>query len=550
MDLRRAALLVLLALTAAACTSEVGGGAADDGAARKSARPVYGDTLIEALLGDIQGLIPNITSDSASHTIGDLIYTGLVKRDQNLRLVGDLAESWTISRDCRDFTFRLKPNAKWHDGRPFTADDVVFTYQAMIHPKTPTSYKEDFKAVESIKAVDAHTVHVRYPAPYAKALQSWGTSMLPRHLLESYVAEGKLREAPQNRDAPIGTGPYRFKEWRTGEKVVLTANRDYYDTGPYLSRLVYRIIPSQATIFLELKAKGIDSSSTLTALQYTRQTDYPAFKKAYQKFRYPSNAYTYFGFNLKDPRFADKRVRQAFAHAIKQELIEGVRLGLGREATGPYKPGSWVYNANVKRYPYDLARARKLLAEAGWREKDGDGLLVKDGKPFTFTLMTNQGNDERKKIAELIQASLRELGVGVDIRILEWASFIKEYVKKRRFEAIVLGWGIGLDPDQYEIWHSSKTGPDDLNHISYANPEADEMLERGRSSCFENERKKYYDRLQEILAEDLPLVFLYFPDALPVVANRVHGVMESPAGIGFNFTEWFVPRNLQRYTAG
>ncbi len=549
MDLRRVALLVL-ALAAAACTSEVGG-TADDGAARKSARPIYGDTLIEALLGDIQGLIPNITSDSASHTIGNLIYSGLVKRDENLTLVGDLAESWTISRDCRDFTFRLKKNAKWHDGRPFTADDVVFTYQTMIHPKTPTAYKEDFKAVESIEAVDAHTVHVHYPRPYAKALQSWSTTMLPRHLLASYVAEGRLREAPQNRESPVGTGPYRFKEWRTGEKVVLTANREYYDAGPYLSRVVYRIIPSQATIFLELKAKGIDSSSTLTALQYTRQTDYPAFKKAYQKFRYPSNGYTYFGFNLKDPRFADKRVRQAFAHAIsKQDLIEGVRLGLGREATGPYKPGTWVYNPNVKTYPHDLKRARQLLAEAGWREKDADGLLVKDGKPFTFTLMTNQGNDERKKIAELIQASLRELGIGVDIRILEWASFIKEYVKKRRFEAIVLGWGIGLDPDQYELWHSSKTGPDDLNHISYANPEVDELLERGRSSCFDSERKKYYDRLQEILAEDLPIVFLYFPDALPVVASRVYGVVGSPNGIGFNFTEWFVPRSLQRYTAG
>ena len=543
--------LIVLALTAVACSSEVGGGAPDDGAARRSARPVYGDTLIEALLGDIQGLIPNITSDSASHTIGNLIYSGLVKRDESLRLVGDLAESWTVSRDCRDVTFRLKKNAKWHDGQPFTADDVVFTYQTMIHPKTPTAYKEDFKAVESIEAVDAHTVHVRYPRPYAKALQSWSTTMLPRHLLERYVVEGRLREAPQNRESPVGTGPYRFKEWRTGEKVVLTANRDYYDSGPYLSRLVYRIIPSQATIFLELKAKGIDSSSTLTALQYKRQTDYPAFKRAYQKFRYPSNGYTYFGFNLKDPRFADKRVRQAFAHAIsKQELIEGVRLGLGREATGPYKPGTWVYNPNVKRYPHDLERARQLLAEAGWTEKNGDGLLVKDGKPFTFTLITNQGNDERKKIAELIQASLREVGVGVDIRILEWASFIKEYVKKRRFDAIVLGWGIGLDPDQYEIWHSSKTGPDDLNHISYANPEVDELLERGRGSCFENERKKYYDRLQEILAEDQPIVFLYFPDALPVVATRVHGVVESPNGIGFNFTEWFVPRSLQRYTAG
>ncbi len=547
----RAAVLVVLAVAAAACTSEVGSGTGDDGAARKTARPVYGDTLIEALLGDIQGLIPNITSDSASHTIGDLIYSGLVKRDGSLRLVGDLAESWTVSRDCRNMTFQLKKNVKSHDGRPFTADDVVFTYQAMVNPKTPTAYKEDFKAVESIEAVDAHTVRVRYARPYAKALQSWSTNMLPRHLLESYVAEGRLREAPQNRESPVGTGPYRFKEWRTGEKVVLTANRDYYETGPYLSRLVYRIIPSQATIFLELKAKAIDSSSTLTALQYKRQTDYPGFRRAYQKFRYPSSAYTYFGFNLKDPRFADKRVRQAFAHAIsKQELIEGVRLGLGREATGPYKPGTWVYNPNVKRYPHDLERARQLLAEAGWREKNGDGLLVKDGKPFTFTLMTNQGNDERKKIAELIQASLRELGVGVDIRILEWASFIKEYVKKRRFEAIVLGWGIGLDPDQYEIWHSSKTGPDDLNHISYANPEVDEMLERGRSSCFEDERKKYYDRLQEILAEDQPVVFLYFPDALPVVATRVYGVVETPNGIGFNFTEWFVPRSLQRYTAG
>jgi len=547
----RAAVLVVLAVAAAACTSEVGSGTGDDGAARKTARPVYGDTLIEALLGDIQGLIPNITSDSASHTIGDLIYSGLVKRDGSLRLVGDLAESWTVSRDCRNMTFQLKKNVKSHDGRPFTADDVVFTYQAMVNPKTPTAYKEDFKAVESIEAVDAHTVRVRYARPYAKALQSWSTNMLPRHLLESYVAEGRLREAPQNRESPVGTGPYRFKEWRTGEKVVLTANRDYYDTGPYLSRLVYRIIPSQATIFLELKAKAIDSSSTLTALQYKRQTDYPGFRRAYQKFRYPSSAYTYFGFNLKDPRFADKRVRQAFAYAIsKQELIEGVRLGLGREATGPYKPGTWVYNPNVKRYPHDLERARQLLAEAGWREKNGDGLLVKDGKPFTFTLMTNQGNDERKKIAELIQASLRELGVGVDIRILEWASFIKEYVKKRRFEAIVLGWGIGLDPDQYEIWHSSKTGPDDLNHISYANPEVDEMLERGRSSCFEDERKKYYDRLQEILAEDQPVVFLYFPDALPVVATRVYGVVETPNGIGFSFTEWFVPRSLQRYTAG
>lgn len=542
------ALLVLAAL-AGGCGSDAGG-AAEDTPRAVSGQPAFGDTFVEATIADISSLIPNITSDGASHEVGSLIYTGLVTRDRDMNIVPDMAESWEFSQDCLHLVFKLKKNAVWHDGRPFTADDVVFTHQTMLNPKTPTAYREDFKAVESVEAVDPHTVGITYTKPYAKALQSWSTWMLPRHLLASYVEEGRLRDSPQGRSAPVGTGPYRFKEWRTGERIVLVANRQYYDEGPFISRVVYRVIPSQATIFLELKAQGVDAAS-LTALQYRRQTEYPAFRKAYQKFRYPSNSYTYFGFNLKDPRFADRRVRQAFAYALdKRQFIEGVRQGLAREATGPYKPGTWVYNPNVKAYPYDLDRARRLLAEAGWTETNADGLLVKDGKPFTFTLLTNQGNDERKKIAEIIQASLREIGVGVEIKILEWASFIKEYVKKRRFEAIVLGWGLGQDPDQYEIWHSSKTGPDQLNHISFANAEVDELLERGRSTCHQAERKRYYDRIQEILAEEQPLIFLYFPDALPTVARRVHNIVESPNGIRYNFPEWYVPLPLQRYTSG
>ncbi|MBI2156992.1 MAG: peptide-binding protein [Candidatus Rokubacteria bacterium] len=513
-------------------------------------KPAYGDTFIEAMTGNISGLIPNVLSDSASFDVGSLIYSGLVTRDRELNLIGELAESWTFSKDCLDLTFNLRRNVRWHDERPFTAADVVFTYETMINPKTPTAYREDFKAVESVTALDPYTLRVRYKQPYAKALQSWGIWMLPRHLLEPWVREGKLREAPQNRANPVGTGAYRFGEWRPGEKVVLLANPDYFEGRPYLSRVVYRVIPSQATIFLELKAKGVDSAG-LTALQWKRQTDYPAFRKAFHRFQYPANAYTYLGFNHKDRRFADRRVRQAFAHALnRRELIDGVLLGLGREATGPYKPGTWAYNPNVKTYPYDLEKARALLAAAGWTEKNAEGLLVKDGQPFAFELMTNQGNDERKKVAEIVQASLKELGVRVDIRIIEWASFLKEYIKKRRFEAIILGWGIGQDPDQYEIWHSSKTGPDELNHISYANPEVDRLLEQGRMSCVQAERTRYYHRLQEVLAEDQPIVFLYFRDALPVVSSRVKGIVPSPNGIRYNFHEWYVPKHLQRYTAG
>ena len=275
-----------------------------------------------------------------------------------------------------------------------------------------------------------------------------------KHLLEVHRGR-QLKESPEN-SRPVGTGPYRFQEWKSGEKVVLVSNNEYYEGRPYLGRIVYRVIPNQGTIFLELKAKGVDLAS-LTAIQYARQTEYPAFRKAFRKYRYPSSAYTYFGFNLKDPRFADRRVRQAFAHAIdKQELMEGVLMGLAREATGPIRPGSWAYTNKVTRYDYSPVKAKALLAEAGWKDNRDGVLRDKDGKAFSFTIRTNQGNEERKKVAEIIQQRLAAIGVKTEIQVIEWASFIKEFIKKKRFEAVVLGWVVGTDPDQYGVWHSSQ----------------------------------------------------------------------------------------------
>ncbi|MDO8478781.1 MAG: peptide-binding protein [Candidatus Rokubacteria bacterium] len=516
-----------------------------------SEKPVSGDTFVQASIGDITGLIPNITTDAPSHAVGNLIYDGLVQTDKDLNWVSSMAESWQFSKDCLNLTFKLRKNVKWHDGKPFTAEDVHFTYKTMMNPKTPTAYRDDFELVRDIQVLDPYTVRVIYSQPYAKAVGSWGTAMLPKHLLAKYVEEGKLREAPQNTQ-PVGTGPYRFQEWKSGEKVVVVANKDYYVEGrPYLGRIVYRVIPSQATIFLELKAKGVDMAD-LTAIQYARQTEYPAFKQDYNKFRYPGSGYTYFGFNLKDPRFADRRVRQAFAHAInKPELIEGVVMGLAREATGPLRPGTWAYTDKVKRYPYDPAKAKQLLSAAGWSDRNGDGILRnKEGQPFSFTIRTNQGNEERKKVAELIQQWLKEIGIQTDIQTIEWAAFLKEYIKQKRFEAIILGWGTGIDPDQYPIWHSSQMGPDQLNQISFSNAEVDALLEKGRTSCHQQERVATYRRIQEILAEEQPLIFLYFKDALPAVSSRVRGIKPEPAGIGYNFIDWFVPKQLQRYTSG
>lgn len=201
--------------------------------------PAYGDTFIEASIGDIGGLIPTLTSDQSSYEVGGFIYDGLVKTDKDLNLAPAMAQSWTYSRDCLELTFKLRQDIKWHDGYPFTAADVVFTYETMINPKTPAPFKEGFLLVKSVDAPDPYTVRVHYDKPYARAVETWGTSILPKHLLQSFADAGTLRESPQN-SQPVGTGPYRFQEWKPGEKVVLVANPDYYEGRPYLSRIVDR----------------------------------------------------------------------------------------------------------------------------------------------------------------------------------------------------------------------------------------------------------------------------------------------------------------------
>jgi len=504
--------------------------------------PAHGDTIILGSIGEPSNLIPALASDSASSEINGLVYNGLLRYGKTYEIEPELAESWEVSPDNLTITFHLRRGVKWHDGAPFTAADVLFTYQLMIDPKTPTAYGEDFRQVIRAETPDPHTFRVSYARPFAPGLMSWGFSIHPKHLLERQ----EITKSPLSR-RPVGTGPYRFVEWSAGEKVVLESNPDYFEWEPYLRRVVYRIIPDLTTQFLELLSGSLDQMS-LTPLQYDRQTDTLAFRRRYGKYRYPASAYTYLGYNLRRPLFQDRRVRQAISCAIDQrELIEGVLLGLGQPATGPFKPGTWPYNPDVRRYPYDPERARALLAEAGWRDSDGDGVLDREGNLFAFTLLINQGNDTRVKSGEIIQRRLKEVGIDVRLRVIEWAAFLKDFVNPGNFDAVILGWTIPPDPDGYDIWHSSKTRPGELNFIGFGNPEVDVLLEQGRHTLDQAARKKIYDRFQEILAEEQPYTFLYVPDALPVVARRFRGIEPAPAGIMHNFIKWYVPTGEQKY---
>jgi peptide/nickel transport system substrate-binding protein len=505
-------------------------------------RPAYGDMIVHGGIGDASNLIPLLASDKPSHDIASLVYNGLVKYDKNIHIIGDLAESWDISENSLMITFHLRKNVKWHDGHPFTAQDVLYTYKVTIDPKTPTAYSGDFLKVKKAEVLDDYTFRVSYNKPFAPALISWGAAILPKHLL----AGKDITRSPLTRH-PVGTGPYKFKEWVAGQKIILTSNHDYYEGRPYVDRHMTRIIPDMATRFLELRSRGIDISG-LSPLQYTRQTEGNLFENNFNKYKHMAFAYTYLGYNLKNPLFADKRVRQAISYAInKEEIISGVLLGLGKPVSGPFKPGTWVYNGNVKIYNFNPQKAKELLREAGWKDVNGDGILEKSGKSFVFELVLGQGNETRQKCAEIIQRQLAEVGITVKIRILEWAAFINDFINKRRFEAVILGWTIPPDPDAYDVWHSTKTAPEELNFISYRNTEVDKLLERGRSIFDQKERKKCYDRFQEIIAEDQPYTFLFVPDELVIINKRFHGIEPAPMGLEYNFIKWYVPKNEQKF---
>jgi len=543
--------LILILLLAAGCQDkETPAGTSTGEAPSASAEaappaipePVNGDALVSATIGEPSNLIPALANDSASTEITDKVYNGLLKIDKDLNIVPDLAESLEISDDGLTFTFHLRRNVRWHDGEPFTSRDALFTYELMIDPQTPTSYGESYKQVKSAEAPNDYTFIVRYDQPLARALVSWCFDIMPAHLMKGKPLEG----SPLARQ-PIGTGPYKMEKWESGQRITLVANDDYFEGRPRVDRRITRVIPDLNAQMMELMGGAIDTMN-LTPDQYLEKTADAGFIAQYNVFRYPAFAYTYLGFNFLDPRFQDVRVRQAIAYAIdKDEVVEGVLLGLGRPANGPFKPDMWACNENVKPYPYDPSRARALLAEAGWVDADGDGILEKNGQPFQFTIITNQGNKLREQTGLIIQARLSEIGIKVNLRIIEWAAFLKEYLDKHNFEAVIMSWTIPIEPDLFDVWHSSKTREGELNFISYKNPEVDRLIDEARFTLDQPTRKKAYDRIQEIFYDDVPYVFLYVPDTLPVISKRFIGPEVGPGGLGHNFKDWYVPLDQQRY---
>ncbi|ACT50698.1 peptide/nickel transport system substrate-binding protein [Methylovorus glucosotrophus] len=537
----RMGILVSIGLLMTACGKVPGGNAADFD---QSYPPSSGGTLIDATAGEPSGLIPMIAGEAAASAVASNIFNSLLKYDKNLELQGELAQNWSVSPDQKTITFKLKPGLKWADGKPLTSADVLFTWKLVTDDNTRTPYGSDYKLVIRAETPDAATFRVSYANPYAPALDSWaGLQILPEHLLK-----GQDINTTSFRFKPVGSHYYKLEEWKPGERISLVRNPNSTQGPPRIDRLVSRFIPDPAAQFLELLADNIDSM-TLNPIQYSRIV--PSREDLKQKlalYKELGNNYTYLGFNLKHKPFDDIRVRQAINYAIdKQELIDGVLLGMGEPVSSPYKPGTRWTNPDLSPYPYDPNKAIALMKAAGYTGRDKEGYLLRDGKRLSFDILTNQ-NKQREMSAVLVQRRLKEIGIDANIRVMEWASFIGRFIKTGDFDVVLLGWGLSLDPDQYSIWHSSQQAPGQFNFIGYNNPRVDKLLEQGRLELNPDKRMKIYHEFASILLADSPIVYLYAGYGLPAIHKRVKGIDNPapPAGIGYNSYDWYIPPPLRR----
>jgi ABC-type transport system substrate-binding protein len=423
--------------------------------------------------------------------------------------------------------FNLRPGVKFHDGHVFEADDVRFTFESIMNPKNLSPRVSDYEPVKSVEVLNTLKIRIVYKRLYSPAISTWTMGILPEHLLNGEAlkkearASGKdpesfsMRQSRFNRH-PVGCGPFTFQEWKSDQFISLTAFADYWEGPPNYKRYVMRIIPDLLTQEMEFYAGTLDSYN-VQPHQVKRLTEDPRF----QSFSGTSFGYTYIGYNMLRPPFDDVRVRRAMGMAIDvNKIIDYVLYGQGEIITGPFVKQTDYYDHKIPPLPYDPQGALNLLEEAGFK-RNKQGWLERDGKPFQFTLISNSGNDIRKAVLAIAQNAWRQIGIDVRTDLLEWSVFIKERVDKKDFDAVVLGWQMGITPDLYQIWHSSQTHPYQLNFVSFKNERADDLIIKIRREYNHKKQVAYCHELHEIIAWEQPYTFLYVGKWTAVLDKRV-----------------------------
>lgn len=525
--IRIALLAMMIALGFSACTGG-GGEESESNGERTGTAPAAPLSQVVIRVSAEPNVLNPIHDQADAYSqsmLLDQVFESLLRRNnRTLEYEPGLAESWEESPDHLTFTFKLRRDVKWHDGSPFSAKDVVATF-ALLKNKdyAAAALGSYFVDCASCEALDDYTVRFTYSKSYFLALGYCGAGLpiMPAHRFANFdESDGAVKSGYDSLDDatkseydrnPIGTGPYRFVEWKSNTSIALERFDDYWGEKPPIERVIHRVITDQNTAIQALKNGELDVVPRVETEVWLSETNTEDFKSRFNKYEYDFPTYAYIGWNQRRPLFQDKRVRQAMTMLVDREsIVEKLYQNAALVISGPFFYKLPANNAAIEPWPYDPARAQALLAEAGWKDSDDDGVLDKDGTPFTFEFLYTSSSKMGQRIGAVLQQEMRKAGIDVRLANLEWGTLLDRVAEKRDYDCMIMGWAMDVDNDPNQLWHSSYADiPNSSNHIGFKNEEADRLIALIRdANTTDEERLKTYHEFHALLHEEQPYTFL------------------------------------------
>ncbi len=489
-----------------------------------------------------QTLNPLTIKDLYGQMISDYIIEQLFDRDPDtLEFVPWLADRWSVSEDGLTITFHLNPKARFSDGVPVTADDVVFTYETIMNPKIDArAMASSYEDCQKCEKVDDLTVRFVWKKPYFLALENSGLiPVIPKHIYQFKDP----KEFNDINDKMIGSGPYKLKEWKTGQHIILERNENYWNNPPAFDQIVYQFILEEQPSVQALLAGELDFLA-VSPEWWVKLKDQKNIQDRFNLFKYstPRNGYSFIGWNNARPPFDDPRVRLAMTHLVwREQILKYMMFDIGKVSTGPFWSESPQSDPAIKPWPFDRDAARKLLREAGWWDRNGDGWLENaEGKRLEFTYSSASGDQNTRDEARVLAEEFRRVGIDMHVQLVEWSVFTV-MLDNRDFDCVALSWGGGgVEADPYQIWHSSQIADQGSNFINFKNAEADKLITLIRETLDEKKRNEYCHQFQALLHREQPYTFMFERESLRLVSKRINGAVVHKMGMFPTPFDWWV----------
>ncbi len=517
-----------------------------EAASKKDGKP-DGGKLVYGEYGRPSTLDPITGNDMVSLRIAEFLFDSLADLDKRGEVVSAIAKKWNVSADNYEYTFDLRQDIIWHaptgmtEEKKLTAEDVVFTYKCITNNKTITPLKDQYEFIESVKATGPYQVKFRLKRPVINAVSRMSFKVIPKHGPKgSYLS----RKDPFSRN-PLGSGPYRFDKMTAEGEITLKANENYYRGRPHIDSVSMKPFADQNVMTQSLLYSAID----LIPLLNPRDIPEIEGDRRFMLKSYNALSYSFFGYNFKNKLLAEKKVRQAIGCAInRQEMLNSFYNGRGRIITGPFAPGSWAYNLDVKATPYSVRKAEKLLVEAGFTSKNKAGIRTRNGVPLEFVLKVpiEKENESVKRVVLAFQNYLKAVGIKINVEFREWRAWKEDVFDKGDFDIVIAAWVFDDSADISSLFHSSEIGSWRNNFVAYSNPEVDSLIVESKNTLDREKRRVINQRLHKLLADECPYTFLWSLNNYAAVHKKMRRVEIHPFKFFSYVDEWYIPKAEQK----